>query len=455
MDTTNMTRSPVFIHALFRTGSTYFWNKFHQAGRYCCFYEPLHHFLLEIGRGTAARFVKSDVLFGDTTVDEKKYFYEYERLVRKGSDALPFFSKSFIFDDYCAAENVDLKRYIDSLLSATEGKRAVLQFNRSALRIGWFKRNYPEGLHLYLVRGYRDQWESHIRKERAGKKIFVVMDLMISGLNKDSSFFAPLNDHVPLVTFRDAVFENERKFYDTICPAYSDEEKYFIFFYIWLTAFIENVIGSDMIVDINQLVRDNDYRERIRSGLAKHGIEGVDFSDVAIPEYETFTLEPDMMSRIESEVKDIVFAALPQDKMTAFRSALSEEDRECFDLNPDQVFSLDGSGSGRIESAVRREKKHDEIIRRLFDELESVRSRHVQDHRRLMEQHDRLREQIVFTRQSIYDSSTYRAGHLLLTPLKVIRRFGNRLLKSTPPAPCEGSDSVENGGDSEDGRNTG
>jgi hypothetical protein len=37
---------PIFIHAIWRTGSTYIWKKFREQGRYRSYFEPLHELLL-------------------------------------------------------------------------------------------------------------------------------------------------------------------------------------------------------------------------------------------------------------------------------------------------------------------------------------------------------------------------------------------------------------------------
>ena len=109
---------PIFIHSLFRTGSTYVWNKFRQNKHYYCY-------------STATARVRHPRI-------TKNHLAEYEKLLQPNHRGIPFFKKSFSFDDYCNNDpNPDLKRYIDYLISgaAAEGKTPVLQFNRTAFRI--------------------------------------------------------------------------------------------------------------------------------------------------------------------------------------------------------------------------------------------------------------------------------------------------------------------------------
>ena len=43
-----MNNSPIFIHSLFRSGSTYLFNVFRRTGNYWCYQEPENEWLLEL-----------------------------------------------------------------------------------------------------------------------------------------------------------------------------------------------------------------------------------------------------------------------------------------------------------------------------------------------------------------------------------------------------------------------
>ncbi|MBT8352562.1 MAG: sulfotransferase, partial [Deltaproteobacteria bacterium] len=253
-------RAPIFIHALFRTGSTYLWRKFRQVEGFYCYYEPLHHFFLEIDRNYRDKFWKGDRLVGKELQIKKHFLHEYDNLIDNQTKGLPYFKKSFIFDQYCKTDtNLELQNYINFLIENAKDRRPVFQFNRTALRTRWFKRNYPEALNIYLVRNPRDQWESCIRKAKKSSNIFVVMDLMISSLNLSQKYFYELAQHLPLVQYQNKDFQDERIFYDTISDAYSTQDKYFIFYYIWLLSLIENILCTDMTININLLKNDIRY----------------------------------------------------------------------------------------------------------------------------------------------------------------------------------------------------
>src|SRR5262249_15011629 len=81
-----MGAAPIFLHAWWRSGSTYTWSKFRQDESLICYYEPLHekilHLTLEEVEGPAdpelARVFRHPV-------QDKNYSAEYASLLRSNS----------------------------------------------------------------------------------------------------------------------------------------------------------------------------------------------------------------------------------------------------------------------------------------------------------------------------------------------------------------------------------
>ena len=84
---------------------------------------------------------------------------------------------------------------VDFLLAGAGQKIPLLQFNRSAMRAAWFKRNYPGVLHVYLLRDPRQQFRSFLDlRERGGRDIFLLMNLLTASNNRRTcDFFRDLS----------------------------------------------------------------------------------------------------------------------------------------------------------------------------------------------------------------------------------------------------------------------
>jgi hypothetical protein len=256
---------------------------------------------------------------------------------------LPYFKKSFSFDEFCFnGENPDLKKYIDYLLAGAGERIPVLQFNRSALRIQWFKQNYPEALHLYLVRDPRHQWQSYwdIYK-RTGYTGFFVMDLWIAGANKHTGYFRSLERSVTLYDAPGG-HENKEAYYRSLLDNYTDEEKYMIFYYTWLRSLLENVLQADFVLDMNGLTRTRKYRERVAEFLAQQGIEDIDFTDAQVKTYSPgeYKLKPRVMKEIEKKAQYLVLTAGPDDRILHFFERISSWTRTYYKFKKAKFLAL-------------------------------------------------------------------------------------------------------------------
>src|SRR4051812_35359104 len=112
---------PIFIHAWWRSGSTYIWSKMRGNESCLCYYEPLHERLAslpphiveaspEIDRSTALRH----------PVQTKNYFAEYGDLLR--TENLKFFPE-LSYDEYLlipGQSNETLRAYIENLIEASK-----------------------------------------------------------------------------------------------------------------------------------------------------------------------------------------------------------------------------------------------------------------------------------------------------------------------------------------------
>jgi glycosyltransferase involved in cell wall biosynthesis len=337
-----MATPPIFLHSLFRTGSTYIWNKFRQNDHYYCYYEPFHQAMAELTADNIETLLTKDFAAVNHPPLDNYYLYEYKLLLDHRQEALPFYKKSFGFDEFCfkGEENPDLRKYIDYLLAGTAERIPLLQFNRSALRVRWFKKYYPGALNIYLLRNPWDQWSSYFEVTRKAKeKIFFVMDLLTASVNAGTGDFQPLAEFFPLVEYHRDVFSDELKFYRLIEPYYSLEEKYAIFYYTWLKSLLENVLNADVVLNLNRLSVDTQYRKEFESFISRHSGKAVEFQDAAIRTYEEYPLGKKKLIAIETDIQQLVFSSLAQSEKQQLLEALKTEGNNYLQLHPPGIMA--------------------------------------------------------------------------------------------------------------------
>jgi len=333
----NKENKPIFIHSLFRTGSTYIWNKFRQNDRFYCYYEPFHQLLQHATVDNIENLMTKDYQSVNHPSLSKYYLYEYRGLLQNGRPGVTFFKKSFSFDEFCHnEENPDLKKYIDHLIMNAGEKIPLFQFNRSALRVKWFKKNYPESLNIYLVRKPCDQWQSYLELYRKTNYItFFVMDLLIVSVNCENEYFQPLAKYLSLIKYHSDSQEYEDDFYRIILDSYSEEEKYLIFYYTWLRSMVENVLNADMVLNMNFLSQRPEYRSYIKNFLLNSAIDGIEFEDAKLKEYPSYSLPRHRVHEIERLAREMMVQALSADQINLFFQKIPGEDKKYFQFTKD------------------------------------------------------------------------------------------------------------------------
>ena len=306
---------PIFIHALFRTGSTYIWNKFRRLPDHVCYYEPFHQLLGAVTVDNIQDILTRNFKAAGHPELDRHYLQEYEALLRPGIPGVPFFRKELSFDWFCQAgveARGEQKKFVDFLIQACGSRVPLFQFNRTALRSAWFKSAYPRSLNVYLYRDPRDQWQSYAAlRARTGYDVFFLMDLIALSKNREHPFIRPLWETLPLLKFSALEHADEEAFYRVLSQAYGEQEKYFIFYYLWLLALLENAAHADTLWDINALAEDPVYRDTVQKWLRKRRAGTLEFSDCHITRYFAFPLPVDDMEKIERKVQQRIAAIWP------------------------------------------------------------------------------------------------------------------------------------------------
>ncbi len=299
-----MARPNLYIHSLFKTGSTYLWGKYKSNPKITAFYEPLHHRLSSVTTDNVAEFekvdtVKSVINNSQNKADFEVFFGEYMSFV--GADAgITGFDDSFILRDFFRVCHDDrFKAYLD-MLSRSDRKRKVFQFNRTSARLNWFISHYPADNHIYLLRNPRDQWQSSVKSNF--NSVFEVMNYMIlniaelPGELRWLEKYVPMKRHSGLATF-ESQFPVYRKFTEQLTP----EQKYLIHFALWLYGLAEARNWNVPVIDMNELSENEVSRRSLESEMGKKGFP-VDLSDIKLPAYDQYRLDADVLSEQEDLV---------------------------------------------------------------------------------------------------------------------------------------------------------
>ena len=137
---------------MWRTGSTFIWNKFRQIKRFRAYSEPLHEALAgsrtELSQAWSLE-INRRLRHPDT---DEFYFLEYPFRAEGG---VHLFQVDFSYQRYILEENEaypSLELYINNLLcfARTHRQQPVLQFNRGLLRTGWLAKHFPSVTILIL-----------------------------------------------------------------------------------------------------------------------------------------------------------------------------------------------------------------------------------------------------------------------------------------------------------------
>jgi hypothetical protein len=283
-----LTEMPIFIHAWWRSGSTYIWSKLRQGESCRCYFEPLNEGITDL---------KLPMIGASPEIDAgrglrhprltRHYFAEYADLLRSGNLC---YSRELAFDRYLLQpEQPDpqLRQYLATLIGSAlaADRRPALCFCRSQMRSAWMKQNF-DGIHIAQIRNPRDQWASFKSFQTQTRSNFpakmTAIALKLRGLHpqafvhieaferfaqqisKRSSLPVELVQEYFLRTF-----VNQRDCLD-------------LFLMIWIASALQAIANCDFLLDIDRLSSDFAYRNSTSQWFDSIGCP-VDFSDCSSP----------------------------------------------------------------------------------------------------------------------------------------------------------------------------
>ncbi|MEH0742557.1 hypothetical protein H4F05_13670 [Vibrio cholerae] len=320
-------KAPIFVHSLFRSGSTYVFNQFRNSNSpYWCYQEPLHE---------KAIFAKSDfriLLESDDSTAKllrhpelnRPYFWELFEVaptcLKYIDEASPY--KSFFREDEATID------YFTSLVEESKA-RPVIQECRTSARIDVLKRRMG-GEHIYLWRNPWDQWWS-----------YKVLDYF------DTANQVILNaDDVPLtidllrkkIRFKTYQAENlNDEFFWYKRNKLSFDESYLAFYVLWLLSLIEAMQFADLLINMDTLSSNDSYTKKIELDLVSCGISGIEFGNCNSPFFHFHRSEIERFRKIE-EVAHSLFIDSGVDAVILQR-ALDEKERHSISFEEENCNS--------------------------------------------------------------------------------------------------------------------
>ena len=305
---------PIFLHSLWRTGSTYLWSRFRAAAGTRCYYEPLHDGLARLTRQRIARGTLEVIEQNNHPRLNDPYFSEFGPLV--SGRGVRGYRRRFAYSRFIlqpADHDPELQAYMAGLIGAArrDGRVAVLGMNRSDLRVSWMRSRF-QSYDISLDREPADVFSSYISQMYKGNYYYFTKLMLIVELNRRHEIFAPLAERLTLRSATEQLLVSPKDFYRVVLDSMSRENLYALTLYIWAVRSLHALSACDLIVDL-ALADRRGYRDDIAERIAADCGLDIDFSDMQTAQPET-SIRLAQQKAVERELLEI----LPIDALRPF-----------------------------------------------------------------------------------------------------------------------------------------
>lgn len=410
--------SPIFIHSLFRSGSTYLFNVFRRSSAgYWCYQEPIHEMAL---------FAKDDpdclISFTQAHTEllrhpslDRPYFFELHETIDYWRESL---TKEIIYDDYFGkhAED-DRAAYLRALIAGARG-RPVIQECRTASRVQAIRQDIG-GVHLCLWRNPWDQWWSYKVTD-----YFDTANQLILNAPDYSEVVTSLKQEIHFTDFHHKNIREEFAHFNE--RRLSAENSYLVFYTLWCLGLLEGMSHADMLINIDTLSDSQNYRKTVLHHLTELGVGGISFADCSVAQAHYGV--PDRIFFKELEEKAHGFLArsgYPQsqiDAMLTLRHAHepSRWSRPLNDLSADQAMHA----TVKIRALARRfESREALMIHHMLTKVQAV-QQELTDTQQALADTQQSMIRIKTELAAVYRSKSWR----ITWPLRKLIRFIRQLI---------------------------
>ncbi|XOZ33085.1 hypothetical protein ACMDCT_12820 [Halomonadaceae bacterium KBTZ08] len=435
-DPTN--RQPIFLHALFRSGSTYLFRAFRRLGEaYTCFQEPLHEIALKANQEPELLNSAQDASKADSLRHPELARPYFAELYSVAGQVLPYLREHDIYDGYFGSRtDCQGLAYWQALIQHAPG-RPVIQECRSSGRIAAIRHNLG-GYHAYLWRNPWDQWWSY-----QVSPYFDLTTQLILNATTQHPLVEQLIEHIGFQRLSGCELHVVYDWF--LHRPLSPEHSYQAFYALWLLALEQGLAHADLLINIDELSDSDQARQNTAQAFAHQGVSGLDFSDCHMPATVFSSAEQARFETLEQEVHQLwEQAGLPAEPLEQIqalrwekapqRTAVGNEAawsgelaryRELIQNHQEVLAEHLYSADTELQAAHRREDRQREWIEHLEQHNEAERG-HANALRKQVESleaerdnSEALRQQVVerdLMLEALYASRSWR----LTAPLRVV-----------------------------------
>jgi hypothetical protein len=280
--------APIFIHASWRTSSTWFWLKFRGQSATLCYYEPFHEDLATLTHARAHSLGPGSWKTGASRHPRSSpYFLEFRPLIRRSGGVRlyrPEIAYQWFMPEGGIAGNLRPQelRYVGLLLrhAGRREKIPVFGFTRSLGRLAALKRHFG-GTHIFLYRNLWTQWAAYVGQSAAGNRYFLETMLRVMLQAQDRFFAAAINPYlVRAVACGLPAPCGKADLAAWLLDTMSEAELFGLFMALHLYLYIAAQARADLAIDATRLARDRPYRETIANRLSVQTGLAIDLADV-------------------------------------------------------------------------------------------------------------------------------------------------------------------------------
>lgn len=277
----------VFLHSGFRSGSTWFWNRFRKAAGTCAYYEPFNEVLASLDPQILAR-NRPDSWPARHPALDAPYYAEYAPVLQPAGGVLRYqrrFAYQSYFDD---GPDEEQRRYLTLLTDRANraGALPVLGFCRSLGRLPWLRRHCP-GLHIVTWRNPWDQWASyHDQLLRQRNSYFEFRAFLIACLGSCHQTYHPFFADLHLPPMLSYTSADNEEFLDFFFHATHVDHRFRIFLRVFMFDMLNALGHADVLVDLDRMNGDAAYRASMTGTLRSlTGLSDLSFDDCALPRH--------------------------------------------------------------------------------------------------------------------------------------------------------------------------
>lgn len=276
-----LARPPVFLHAGWRTAGTFLWSRFRALDGILGYYEPLHESLAAVSASTLAEHGPQRWASGHPQL-ARSYFEEFAPLLRSIAPGVRAYRSTFATDDFFAGPDAALPAlagYVRLLLERAhaENRQPVLKFCRSLGRAGWMAKNFPEAVHIAVMRDPVSQFISAKHQFVVhGNPYFLAMPLRVLARNARQARVAAALRHFELRLPPGAEDDDPARANSALAAHLKRTEPlawYRAYLAFWLLGALAIPESIDAVIDAHLLSASAAFRAEREAELA--GLSGV------------------------------------------------------------------------------------------------------------------------------------------------------------------------------------